>query len=143
MNNSISYEELINCQNYAERVLNFYKLCNKGKLPLNADEAEMAVREYNRINSLLAIISLEEMTDDELLKFGANTDYHEGIFNITFDNGSSLNFDLCSGQSNYWDDVVWTSADGKRDICFDCEFELGNIEFEVDNELYIVEIVKI
>ena len=48
MNINISYEELINCQNYAERVLNFYKLCNKGKLPLSADEAEMAVREYNR-----------------------------------------------------------------------------------------------
>ena len=36
MNNNISYEELINCQNYAERVLNFYKLCNKGKLPLSS-----------------------------------------------------------------------------------------------------------
>lgn len=30
-----------------------------------------------------------------------------------------------------------------KEIVFDCEFELGNIEFEVDNELYIVEIVKI
>lgn len=110
---------------------------------IHKEKVIIPASEYNRINSLLAIISLEEMTDDELLKIGANTDYYEGIFNITFDNGSSLNFDLCSGQHNYWDDVVWTSADGKRDIVFDCEFELGNIEFEVDNELYIVEIVKI
>lgn len=98
--------------------------------------------EYDRINRLLSIQSLEDMTDDELLKAGANTHVNEGIFFVKFADGSSLNFDLCSGTTNYWDDVVWTSADGKRDVTFECEYELGDIEFEEDGALYIVRVVR-
>lgn len=99
--------------------------------------------EFNRINRLLTIESLEEMTDNELLEQGANTDYCEGIFHVEFNNGASLNFDLCSGQHNYWDDVVWTSADGKVDVVLDCVYELDDIEVEIENELYIVKVIKI
>ena len=102
----------------------------------------ISASEFDRINRLLAIDSLEEMTDEELRKIGATTDGVEGIFYVEFDNGSYLNFDLCSGQHNYWDDVVWTSADEKRDVVLDCEYELDDIEFEVDGELYIVKVVK-
>jgi len=45
---NISYGELANCQRYAEDVLGFYKKCNKGEVPIDATEAELAVREYNR-----------------------------------------------------------------------------------------------
>ena len=45
---NISYEELANCQNYAEKVIEFYKLCNNGEMPMNASDAELAVREYNK-----------------------------------------------------------------------------------------------
>lgn len=100
------------------------------------------ISEFNRINRLLAIESLEEMTDNELLEQGANTDYCERIFYVEFDNGASLNFDLCSGRHNYWDDVVWTSADGKVDVVLDCEYELDDIEVEIENELYIVKVIK-
>lgn len=44
----ISYGELVNCQNYAEKVVDFYKMCNNGELPRYASDAEMAVREYNK-----------------------------------------------------------------------------------------------
>ena len=98
--------------------------------------------EYDRINRLLAIPSLEDMTDNELIAQGANTNVCEGIFCAEFDNGTSLNFDLCSGNHNYWDDVVWTSADGTRDVVLDCEYELGDIEVEIDGELYIVKVVR-
>lgn len=98
--------------------------------------------EFNRINRLLAIDSLEEMTGSELLTQGANTNCCEGIFHVEFDNGASINFDLCSGSHNYWDDVVWTSADGTRDVVLDCEYELDDIEVEIENELYIVKIIK-
>ena len=98
--------------------------------------------EFDRINKLLAIESLEDMTDDELRQMGATTDGHERLFYVEFDNGSSLTWDLCSGQHNYWDDVVWTSKNGKRDIVLDCEYELGDIEFEVDEEWYFIKIVK-
>lgn len=102
----------------------------------------IAASEFDRINRLLAIESLEEMTDEELIEQGANTDYCEGIFYVEFDNGASLNFDLCSGMHNYWDDVVWTSADGTTDVVLDCEYGLSDIEVEVDNELYIVKVIK-
>ena len=98
--------------------------------------------EFERINRLLAIESLEEMTDSELLEQGANTDVYEGVFAIDFDDGSSLTWDLCSGSHNYYDNVVWTSPDGKTDITFDCEYELDDIEVEIDSELYIVKVTK-
>lgn len=44
----ISWNEIINCQNYAEKVIAFYKMCNNGELPMNANDAELAVREYNK-----------------------------------------------------------------------------------------------
>lgn len=97
--------------------------------------------EFNRINKLLAIKSLEEMTATELMHQGANTNVCEGIFCVKFDNGSTLSFDLCSGNHNYWDDVVWTSADGKTDIVLYCEYELSDIEVEIESELYIVNVV--
>lgn len=93
-----------------------------------------------RVKRLLDIPSLEEMSDQELLDAGANTDQCEGIFSVTFDDGSTLNYDLCSGQSNYFDDVVWTSGDGKQDVILECSFELDDIEFDVDGVRYIVTI---
>lgn len=43
----ISYGELVICQDYAEKVISFYKMCNNGELPKTASDAEVAVREYN------------------------------------------------------------------------------------------------
>lgn len=45
---NISYSELINCQDYAQRVVSLYKKCNAGRPPATASDAELAVREYNR-----------------------------------------------------------------------------------------------
>lgn len=98
--------------------------------------------EFRRINRLLAIDSMEDISDDELIKQGANTYHNEGIFCVTFDDGSSLNFDLCSGSVNYWDDVVWTNADGSVDITLDCEYELDDIEVDIGGETYVVKIIK-
>lgn len=98
--------------------------------------------EFARINRLLNIQSLEGLSAQELKEMGAAKNTCEGIFCARFDNGSTLNFDLCSGGNNYWDDVVWMSADETSDITFDCEYELtDSIEFEVNGELYVVTIV--
>lgn len=94
--------------------------------------------EFNRINRLLAIECFENMSDEEMRKAGANTDQYEGLWLIEFDDGSKLTWDLCSGSSNYYDNAVWTSADGKRSITLDCLFELCDIEFEVDGTIYSV-----
>jgi hypothetical protein len=97
--------------------------------------------EFARINRLLSIHSLEGLSAKELEEIGAAKNAGEGIFCAKFDNGSVLNFDLCSGSNNYWDDVVWKSADETTDITFDCEYELTeSIEFEVNGELYVVTI---
>lgn len=98
--------------------------------------------EFNRVNRLLAINDMEQMTDGELIALGANTNVNEGIYLATFDDGSSINFDLCSGSSNYYDDVVWTSPDGATDVILECDFALDDIEFDIDGETYIVQILK-
>ena len=102
----------------------------------------ISTSEFERINRLLAIESLEDMTDEELIQQGANTDVYEGILYVEFDNGAVLTWDLCSGTHNYYDNVVWVSPDDNREVVLDCEYELGDIEVEIDSELYIVKIVK-
>lgn len=97
-------------------------------------------READRVNRLLAISDLSEMNYIELLENGANTDQREGIMYIMFDDGSSLSYDLCSGQENYYDDVVWTSPDGTRDVVLECTFELSDIEFSVGEDTYVVKL---
>lgn len=94
---------------------------------------------FDRVNRLLAFdTSFEEMTDEEMRAAGVCDHYCEGIFAANFDDGSRLNFDLCSGSSNYFDDVVWTSADGTEDVVLECGFELSDIEFEENGEVYVV-----
>ena len=45
---NMSYGELVDCQDYAEKVVAFYKMCNNGELPMYASDTELAVREYNK-----------------------------------------------------------------------------------------------
>ena len=104
--------------------------------------AHISIEEFERINRLLAIDSLEEMTDQELLDQGANTYQCEEIYSVTFDDGSHITFDLCSGSINYYDNVVWTSADGKQEVTLDCEFELDDIEVEIESQVYLVHLIK-
>lgn len=107
------------------------------------ETVKIQASEFERINKLLHIFSLEEMTDEELQEAGANTHHCEGVFTAHFADGSTMNYDLCSGTENYYDDVVWTSPDGGRDVIIDCEFELSDdIEVEIDGNLYIVKIEK-
>ena len=105
------------------------------------ETVEMPLKEYEKINRLLSINSMEEMTDEQLLNMGANTDVCIGVFGVKFDDGSTLTYDLCSGTTNYWDDVVW-SKDG-YDTVLECTFELDDIEFEIDENTYIVKIKTI
>ena len=96
--------------------------------------------ELERINRLLDIPSFEFMTEQQLENAGAEKDAFEGIFGVTFADGSMLTWDLCSGHSNYYDNVVWTSGDGSSEHVFDCTYELDDIEFEADGSAYMVSI---
>ena len=90
----------------------------------------IAPDEFARVNRLLGIKSLQDMTDRELIE--------QEIYCARFDDGSSLNFDLRSGIYDYWDDVVWRSPDGSEEIPIESDFELGDIKVEIESELYIV-----
>ena len=104
----------------------------------------ISTSEYDRINRLLDIESFYDMTDDEMEEQGVETDYYEGVFYVKFDNESFLTWDLCSGTGNYYDNVVWTSADGKKEEVFDCDYTLGDIiEFEIESEIYIVKVIRV
>ena len=101
-------------------------------------QVRMLGSEIDRINKLLSIESLEEMTDEELSVVGAEKDSCFGVYCAAFEDGSEITFDLCSGQHNYYDDVVWHSNDGSCEVNFDCEFELGSLEVEVFGDQYKV-----
>ena len=45
---NMSWGELANCQDYAEKVVAFYRLCNKGDVPTSPGDADCAIREYNK-----------------------------------------------------------------------------------------------
>lgn len=98
--------------------------------------------EIDRINALLAIENMEDMTDEELRAAHANTHHWEGVYCVTFLNGATLNYDLCSGSVNYFDDIVWTSPDGSVDALLDCEYELDDIEIKIDGDTYIVKLER-
>ena len=98
--------------------------------------------EIQRINRLLSIDDLGELTDDELIEIGANTYDWDGVYSVVFDDGSTLSCDLCSGSTNYYDDINFQSANGKT-WTLDCEYELDDIEFDYGDEHYIVEIVEV
>jgi hypothetical protein len=110
------------------------------KMAMHIADIEIDRELYDRVNRLLEIPSLSDMTDNELLQAGANTDQYEGIFCVDFDDGSELTWDLCSGNENYFDDVVWTGNDGHM-TTLECTFELSDIEFKAHNgETYAVRI---
>ncbi len=97
----------------------------------------------DKVKRFLSIKSFEEMTEKEMNVIGAEEDSCETIFSVEFDDGSCLNFDLCSGKNNYWDDVIWTSPDGKTDVMLEPTFSIDDIESTINGEEYRVEIVGV
>lgn len=94
--------------------------------------------EFEKVNRLLEIPSLEEMTDKELMAAGANTNVHKNIYYVKFADGCAITYDLCSGNSNYWDDIIFSSELG--DSMVDCTFELDDLEIEDEGNTYVVHI---
>lgn len=113
---------------------------NGNKFPAEHTQVvEIAKPEYSRINCLLGLRSLSELTDIQLYNLGANTNQNEEIFCVDFDDGSSVTYTLRSGHNNYFDDIVWTSADGTMEYNPECTFELDDIEFTAPNgDKYLV-----
>lgn len=98
------------------------------------------VKRYNR---LLAIDNFENLSDKEMAKLGAKKDYFEGGFQVDFEDGSYLTYDLCSGSSNYWDEMNWyKDKETNCPVTLDCYFSLGDfIKFEIDDATYLIHII--
>lgn len=102
---------------------------------------KLAKNYVDRLNALLSIENMEEMTDSELSEVGANTYDCIPLYDVTFENGASLYVDVCPGDNNYYDDCVWRSPDCSKYISLDCEYEIDDIEVCIDGDIYIVKII--
>ena len=99
-------------------------------------ETQMNIDWYN---ALLDIPDLAEF-DDEHLELIKDECY--GLYQFDFEDGSYITVDLCHGTGNYFDDCVWHSKDGKRDVIFDCSYCIDTeMEFTVDNNTYVCKLV--
>ena len=47
MQKEMSYEEIVYCNLYAEQVIKQYQKCNNGMLPLDRNDAEWTLEEFN------------------------------------------------------------------------------------------------
>ena len=82
-----------------------------------------------------------DMTEDEIKKYNATKDIFEGGFLAKFDNDSYITIDLHSGNENYFDNIVWHSADEKRSVAFDCMYKIdvdNPNEFNVGDDVYVI-----
>ena len=98
----------------------------------------------DRFNKLFDIEDMEEMSEDELYLHGAKQNDYESIFEVRFENGSRLTYDLASGDTNYYDNVIWYECDDDAvGRTLDCLFYLEKeFEVDIDDDVYIVHIVE-
>ena len=102
---------------------------------------EIPAWKYQRINQLLSLPDFKEMTDKELRDVGAREDSVEGVFGVKFKDGSTFTYDLCSGNSNYFDDMIFCDSHGIASE-LECDYELGDeIEFENEGNTYVIHII--
>ena len=94
---------------------------------------------FDKVNKLLEIESFEDMTDAQMREAGAHEDDCKNIYCVIFEDGCGITYDLCSGQNNYWDDVIFSSVEF-GDSPVECTFELGDIELNENGNTYIVHI---
>ncbi len=104
---------------------------------------EIEKKTLERWNFLLSK-DLDNMTDTEKEKYNAKTYDKEGGFYAEFEDGSHITIDLESGGNNYYDEILWHSADGKV-VPFDCNFEIGEESevLETEGNTYIIEWKKV
>lgn len=96
-------------------------------------------KEFQRINSLLSIDSYEFWEDAKRERVGVQPDTSEWVFGIEFDNGAKLDWKLCFGDSNCYDDVLFQYPSGLW-VDLDCSYELDSVEIDTGSNIYIVEL---
>lgn len=103
-----------------------------------AGSYELTKKQLDYYNELL-LVDLED--EEKANDIGASKDDYIGIGCIEFGNGNYLTIDLASGGSNYYDNVVLWNNKGEELMCLDCDYNLGNFEFEYENDKYCVYLI--
>ena len=93
---------------------------------------------YNELLLLDLDDFLPYYNEEDIERLNAKKDDYISIGCIEFGNGNYLTIDLASGGSNYYDNVVLWNNKGEELICLDCDYNLGNFEFEYENDKYCV-----
>ena len=114
----------------------------KEKKRVHTKAISLTQKDFDRINRLLSYEDLESMSDEEKEKLECKQDSSEYVFGVEFDDGSSLDWWLCSGTNNYYDNVIFSQMFSDNFINLDCVFELDDIEVEAGNDIYRVVIMK-
>lgn len=101
---------------------------------------EVDKKTLERWNFLLSK-DIDDMTNEEKKKYNVKKYDQEGGFCVDFDDGSYVTIDLESGGNNYYDEIIWHSADENKCINFDCKYKIGGEqeELEIEENLYIIE----
>lgn len=97
-------------------------------------------KQFDRINRLLDEIDFDDKSQEMnnlIRELDATEDSWCDGFYFTFQNGAKIKIDIRSGAHNYYDDVIWLSADEKDDVLFDCSYTLDEEnEYCIDDDTY-------
>ena len=111
-------------------------------------EISIKQKDFVRINRLLNEVDFNYENEEEMQtiidELDARKDIMQYGFCFEFDNNSKIYIDICSGNSNYYDNCWWVSGDCESEYLFDCGYAIEEeMEFHpTDNDdVYICKFI--
>ena len=109
-------------------------------------ETKISRRNFDRINRLMDVMFEEYETNCEMRRLinelDARQDTMPYSFYFEFDDGAKIYIDICSGESNYYDNCQWVSSNCNEDYVFDCSYEISEEnEFIYNDICYICKFI--
>ena len=114
-----------------------YKVKNEKGPTVHQVNYPISKKEVYRVRNLLEIKSFEEYSEEKLEKLGIVKCSSEYIISVAFNDGATLDWKLCCGDNNYYDEVIFQHSDGIEEE-LDCSYELDDIEIDAGPDIYIV-----
>ena len=115
-----------------------HSLNNKNSQIIHEVKYPISKKELQRVRMLLDL-SFDGWEEDKLDKLGIVKDTSENIIGVAFNDGALLDWNLCCGQSNYYDDVLFQRPNGEWET-LDCTYEFDDIEIDAGTDIYIVKL---
>lgn len=115
-------------------VTNKPRRIHKREVKIHRDEA-------SDIRRLLSLENLEGLSDSQMQRLGCKRDFRRLVFSVDFDDRSSLDWWLCSGTINYYDDVVFRRPFADYCESLDCTYKFDDMEIDTGEDVYIVKLV--